>query len=211
LYAAVFAAVLATGVAHGLLTDRWAAAAAETEVDLDRLPLSFDGWDGSTAEADLEQLPRAGEGAKLLRRYVHRASGATVTVFLTRGATGPIVASHQPDSCYPGAGYCFAGPMTRRSVPVGPDARAHEFRVATFSKTERATPLHVRVYWSWTADGGWQVPDNPRLAFAGQRRLYKLYVIRQLVHDNDPLEGDPGAQFIQALIPELGKAFFAGP
>src|SRR5262249_19515698 len=37
LVAAVFAAVLGTGIAHGLLTDRWAA--AEAPPDLDRLPL----------------------------------------------------------------------------------------------------------------------------------------------------------------------------
>jgi hypothetical protein len=208
LYATLFALVLGGGVAHGLLTDRWAAPDGADASWLDRVPLTVGDWDGTPVEMDHDQLPQAGSGDILLRRYVHRASGAAVMLFLTAGRAGPIVSAHQPDSCYPGAGFSFAAPVTKRAVRAG--TRSDEFRVATFSKTERASPLYVRVYWAFSGSGDWRAPDSPRLAYAGQRRLYKMYVIRQLAKASEPLDDDPAVPFIQAIAPELEKSLFPG-
>jgi hypothetical protein len=206
LYTTLFGLVVGGGVAHGLVTDRWSAPEKEDTSWLERVPMTLEEWDGTQAAQDRNELPQASSGNTILRRYVHRASGAAVTLFLTAGRAGPIVAAHQPDSCYPGAGFTLASPLTKRTVAIG--QRSHEFRVATFSKTERASPLHVRVYWSFGGSGDWRAPDSPRLAFAGQRRLYKLYVIRQLAKAAEPLDDDPAIPFLRALAPELEKALF---
>jgi hypothetical protein len=207
--AALLVLVVGSGVVHGLVTDRWAP--AEKVAGLDLVPMTIEDWDGTEIEADSEQLPQVRETSVLLRRYVNRTNGAVVTMFLTGGRAGPIVSAHQPDSCYPGAGYGFASPITKRSFAAGPADRTGEFRVTTFSKTERASPVYLRVYWSFTADGEWRSPDNPRLTFAGRRQVYKLYVIRQLTRSDEPLDGDPAGSFIQALLPAMEKIYFATP
>lgn len=210
LLATVFALVAGTGIVHGLLTDRWASRPAEQAVALDDVPMTIEDWDGAPAELDQDQLPVVDGGKAILRRYVNRVNGTVVTLFLTTGPAGTIIASHTPESCYPGAGFHFAGPALKRSIPTGPDARPQEFRVLTFSKTERASPVHVRVFWGWSVAGDWQNPDYPRLTFAGKRRLHKVYVIRQLARPGEPVDHDPALPFIQALVPQLRKTLFAG-
>jgi hypothetical protein len=146
-----------------------------------------------------------GDGAVLLRRYVNRVNGSAVLVFLTVGRPGPVVSSHCPDSCYPGAGFDCVAPVAKRTIDVsGPQ----EFLTATFSKANRASPIHVRVFWAWSGTGQWSVPDRPRMTFAKYPRLYKLYVIRQLVRPTEPMDGDPITGFVQALVPELDRTLF---
>jgi hypothetical protein len=190
------------GVAQGLLTDRWGASAQQMSAALERVPMTIGDWDGTTSTADDDQLPQAEEGGTLLRRYVNRVTGSVVTLFLAAGRPGPMVAEHHPESCYPGAGFHAETPPTRWTL-TGPDGRGHEFMQVTWSKTERASPVHLRMYWAWTATGEWKVPDNPRLVFAKYRRLYKVYVIRQAVSSREPWEGDAARAFLQALLPEL--------
>jgi hypothetical protein len=208
LYCCLFALLLGGGVVNGLVNGRWAPATEEEAPQLDRLPLSIADWDGTAIDADPDNFPEEQVGNMLLRRYVRRSDGATVTLFLTAGRAGPIVSAHMPDSCYPGAGYQFVTPMTKRSIPAGPEGRTHEFRSATFSKTERALPLYVRIYWAWSATGEWRVPEHPRLTFAGQRWLYKLYVIRQLAQSSEPVDGDVAESFLQALTSQMEQVFF---
>jgi hypothetical protein len=192
------------------VTARWAPSADEGS-RLDLLPMTIEDWDGSSIEVDPEQLPQLLSFGTLLRRYVNRSSGAAVTVFLAAGRTGPMVESHTPDICYPQTGYQLAAPPTKRSLPAGPGGRTAEFRAATFSKTERASPVHLRVYWSFSAGADWRAPDNPRLAFAGRPRVFKLYVIRPLTQSGEPLDGDSAAAFIEALVPAIEKTCFAAP
>jgi hypothetical protein len=209
---AAISLLIGTGIAHGLITDRWSPPAdpqAQAAV-LARVPMTLDDWDGSPLESDKNHLPPQLIEDSLLRRYVNRVDGSAVTLYLRVGRPGPIVGQHSPDSCFPGAGYPFVAPQVRRSVLVGPSARAQQFWVATYSNTERAEPVHGRIFWSWSGSGTWETPDYPRLAFAHFRRLYKLYVVRQLLKAEEPLaENDPAIRFLQVLVPELEKTLFA--
>ena len=45
-----------------------------------------------------------------------RATAQTVTLFLTAGRAGPLVAEHTPESCYMGAGFACPGPVVRQSI-----------------------------------------------------------------------------------------------
>jgi hypothetical protein len=200
--------VLGSGAAHGLLTHRWEQPDDVTPETLGRLPVTIADWDGNPLPVDADYVPAPEDGAVLLRRYVNRVSGDAVLVYLTGGKPGPIGSAHCPDSCYPGAGYKFAAPIAKKTITTHAGSRSHEFRVATFSKTERATPTHVRVFWAWSSTGDWSTPDQPRVTFAKHRRLYKLYVIRLLVRNTEPLETEPAVGFAQLLIPELEKSLF---
>jgi hypothetical protein len=202
LFASAFFALAGIGVAGGVLSGRWAAPDQPIHAALDRIPLTIGDWKGSTPESTADLLPAAEPGTVLLRRYVNGVNGSVVTLFLTVGRPGPVAESHTPDRCYAGAGYACNGSILRQTIS-GEEGRRHEFQVATFSKNERAAPVHVRVFWAWTATGTWQAPEYPRLKFAGERRLFKMYVIRQLLKEGEPLDADPVVPFVQALAPEL--------
>jgi hypothetical protein len=214
LFLTMLAMLAGGGVVHGLLSDRWNPPSLPTQSSLDGLPEVIGDWVGSPAEQAQDELPGGCDGPQLLRHYVNRGTGlgkgregvhgAAVTLFLTVGRPGPVVASHSPESCYPGAGFTCIGGMAKHNI-LGADDRAHEFWMATFGKKERALPVYVRVCWAWTATGTWQVPDYPRLVFARQPRLFKIYVIRQMLKEREPIEDDPIVHFIRAATPELNK------
>jgi hypothetical protein len=210
-YALVLAMLIASGLAHGLITERWSEPPdPQAQVAaFSRIPMVIDDWDGRSVDAQEDQLPQEQVGSALLRRYVNRLDGSAVMVFLSSGRPGPMVAAHLPESCYPGAGYHLVAPQAKRSILSGPSSPRAQFWVANFSKTERAVPVHLRVFWAWSGSGNWETPDHPRLAFAHYHKLYKLYVIRSLLKPEEPLENDPAIGFMKIFLPELDKALFA--
>ncbi len=50
-------------------------------------------------------------------------------------------------------------------------------------------------------------PDAYRWAFAGQRALYKIYVVTQVNSRDTTTTQNPAADFIRAAIPKLNEAF----
>jgi hypothetical protein len=205
----VFAVLVALGIFHGVWNDRWDKAndPAAVTAKLQRTPLSFADWDGQDETATLPETPPGMIGPTAVRRYVNRKTGDVVLVYLTAGRPGPLLVNHQPTDCYPAFGYDLASGPTRFAVPL--DAGSAEFLVGQFNKTDGPVPSYLRVFWSFSGSGTWQVPGAPRLTFARYPTLYKLYVIRNLRKPNEPLEGDPANACIKALLPELEKTLFA--
>jgi hypothetical protein len=195
-------AIVASGIVHGQWTDRWGAPAALAEVParLATVALVLGDWDG-------EALPATGEAPRdvagqLHRRYVHRKTGATITVALVGGRPGP-VSIHSPDVCYGASGYDVVTP-TRFDAPTG-----GEFRTARFVRTRSSEQTKLRIFWAWSANGDWRIPETPRVAFAGAGVLYKLYLIRDLPAREPPLADDPCNDFLSLLLPELKRTLFA--
>jgi hypothetical protein len=210
--AIALALIIAAGLVHGQWTQRWTTShAVETAVArLGRVPMNFGDWRGRSLEMDREQLAMAEIDGYVARRYVDRHGAAAVTILLVCGRPGPI-SVHTPDICYAGAGYEPTGPPAKQSLPNGPSGTRAEFRHALFGKLNAAVPSYLRILWSWSADGAWEAPDNPRLRFAPRQALYKLYVIREMDTAEGQLDGDPTLEFLQTLLPELGRSLFASP
>lgn len=198
------------GLVQGLWTQRWAAQEPEGSPagDLERVPLTIGAWDGKAIDPTARNHPFAEDGGHLLRRYVNRSDGATVTVLLRRGLRGPMVIKHLPTECYISAGYEFAEQPKRFLTPRADRQGDDEFWVATFRKTNEVIPTSVRVYWSWCGAGDWKTPDNPRLAFAAYRFLYKVYFVRSLLHEDEAFEGSPTHDFIREFAQEFRQALF---
>src|SRR5437588_7497456 len=170
-------AVIATGVVQGVWTGRWdrADAAPAAAAVLEQIPLHLGDWQGQPLELSArEAAPYSGV---LYRRYQHQRTGQTVAVVLVSGRPGP-VSIHSPDYCYPASGFDRTT-WVPHQLPFDPDRHAAEFKTAVLTKTQAAAQTQLRVLWSWYAAGAWSVPDNPRLAFAGQAWLYKLHVVRE--------------------------------
>jgi hypothetical protein len=117
------------------------------------------------------------------------------------------VAIHPPDTCYQASGYQVRLPRTY-TVPVEAGASAPEFHVAQMSRTRPGDQTQLQVFWAWSPDGTWSVPDDPRLAFARHAVLFKLYLIREVSNTEEPLEDDPCIDLLRGLLPELQRVLF---
>jgi hypothetical protein len=205
----LLAAIGGVGVVHGLWTERWASIDLNQEIaEMDKIPVKVGAWEGKTIwdESTRAALPDAANC--LVRRYVNHLDGNVASVLVSRGRPGPMVIKHLPTECYPSNGYTLIGAPKRYLSPRADSKITDDFWVATFKKTTDIAPITVRVYWSWSGNGHWQIPDRPRLTFASSPTLYKLYVTQNLHDENDVFEGAPVHEFIKDLTLSLRGSLF---
>ena len=207
----VLVALAAAGIVSGIWTGRFGESASikEAAAHFDRVPLHVGDWDGKVVEED--ETVAGVVGPYSVRRYVNRTTGVMVSTLVNVDRPGPIFVNHTPLSCYPPNGWNLTSDPKRQFIPQGEGVPTADFWVAQFDKTEQSTPVYTRVYWSWTGDGHWQVPESPRLTFARYSLVYKLYVERRLAKQDEPLETDPVNDFIRVFVPELNKTLFKNP
>jgi hypothetical protein len=200
-----------SGLAHGLLTSRWqpseALAAARSRVPL--VPLTIGGWQGRDLPTDPEAFAQARAEAYWMRHYQEGPDGPGVTAILMCGQTGPL-AVHTPDICYPSAGYAMTAPETHIDIPLPGAKRPAQLWTAVFRKELPTGSNQLRLFWTWNASGSWQAPASPRLAFAGEPAIFKLYVVHELVA-GEPLDRDLALEFLVQLLPALNKTLFSAP
>ena len=191
--------LVGSGVVHGLWTDRWSdqgdlGGAAKR---LEQLPSTIGAWHGTLVE--MEKDPNTGLAALIARRYVNASTGKSVTILLGCGRSGP-VCTHTPDVCYAGSGYEVEKPQRFR-LTSKTDVSPPEFWTARFVKERPTGKTHLRIFWSWHGSESWKVADNPRLSFAGEKMLYKMYLIREMVQPDEPIDGDACVEFMRELLP----------
>lgn len=193
--------LVGTGVVHGLWTDRWSepadlSAAAQR---LEQLPTTIGAWRG--ADVEMEKNANTGLTALIARRYVNATTGKSVTVLLGCGRPGP-VCTHTPDVCYAGSGFEVEKPQRFRLTSKSDDAPP-EFWTARMVRERQTGKMHLRIFWSWHGSEGWKVADNPRLSFAGEQVLYKMYLIREMTQPDEPIDGDACVEFMRELLPAI--------
>jgi hypothetical protein len=196
-----------SGAVHGLWTDRWTLSNEQVTQAAERLalvPAGIGKWDGTDIEMTTD--PKLGLAGVLARRFVHQDHSKIVTIYLACGRPGPICV-HSPDACYKADGYREA--ETPRRVTVPNDGKTpSEFWTARYVRQRADEQTNLRIFWAWHASDGWKVADNPRIAFAGEKVLHKLYVIRDLVNPNDTADSEACAEFMRELLPELEQKLF---
>ncbi len=196
------AALVASGVVHGIWTERWqpsvdVARAAER---LDDLPLEIGPWQGQRLEVKPGQAG-AGVAGFIQRRYENPHTGAAVLLALVCGRPGP-VSIHTPEACYGASGY-LVGNRQRVAAPGDQGS----FWKTDAIRTTATDEVRLRIYFGWYASAKWVAPDDARTAFPREPVLHKLYVVREL----GPVESktEPCEEFLQALLPELGRTVLA--
>jgi hypothetical protein len=198
------------GVLHGLWTDRWVPSAdikvAEAGELLKQIPSRIDNWEGTVVSwPEVDEKERV--ETNVVRQYVNQANGNSVGVLFSCGHSRNVALFHTPDQCYPAAGYTLAAPTRIYEVSLEGGATA-AFHVSDFKRQQGPLTQYVRVFWSWSGDGTWYVPDQPRLAFGRHRVLYKLYVTSPLASLDDPIDTDPCVAFIRDVIPAFRETVF---
>jgi hypothetical protein len=206
--AAIAAVIIGAGLVHGAWTNRWgrspemAALAARFE----SVPMAIGEWTAAPFELGVRERKMAGAEACLARAYTNPGRGVTVSVLLIGGLPGKI-STHTPEICYTAAGYDLGTPAAydRR---YGPDGRRANFRTALATR-RGANPDALRILWTWHASTGWVAPEEPRLTFASEPTLCKLYVVRKAGGAAVEPDRDPCNDFLDVLLPVLDRTVFA--
>ena len=202
--AVTLVAIVGSGVAHGLLTDRWQTSPepAKRAARLDLVPYTLEDWDGLDIETDARQVgPVAGF---LHRRYLNRQTGAGVTVFMVCGRPGP-VCIHTPDVCYRASGFEI---LSQEKQRLPEDVAFGEFWTAKLRKTSSTEDYRLRIFWSWTDGNEWSTPESPRLTFAHRPVLFKLYLIREINERNETPDHEPCLDLFRQFLPEWQRVVF---
>ena len=164
---------------------------------LDSVPMTIGDWEGKDLGMDDKTVKTTRARSWLNRSYTRAATGETVNVMLLYGDPGDLGA-HDPKVCYGGIGFDMAGGYTKRKITG--DA-PHEFWSAKF---EKPMPYGgaFEVWWGWGTEGAWRAPDSPRLAFAQETAIYKLYLQQSL---NPARSETPLDNFLPGFLNELQK------
>lgn len=206
--------IIGTGVLHGYRSNRWGEDVVLTEAvaRMDQIPQRIGDWVGTDHEILEEQVKAAEASRVLARNYVNEKDGRAVSLWVVCGRPGP-VAVHTPDICFVGSGQVQKDEQQKYAPTLNKDSQSPldvEFWTADFFRPKDLVPRFQRVFWSWSKDGEWEAPQNPRSEFMWNNKLYKIYIIRTVPPNEELEEGelDPAIQFGELLVPELNKALF---
>jgi hypothetical protein len=196
--------ILATGLVHGVWTERWKQAPEITVAGarLAEVPLTLGDWKGANQDLDEDVIRHARVAGYWARVYTNPKTKKSVSAILMCGRAGPI-AVHRPNECYGGAGYEMAGAPIAYPVHLEAEAPASDFWTARFRKEEAIAPTYLRIFWSWNANGVWTAAPSPRFDFARTPVLYKLYLLREMGSANERLEDDPCVDLLKVLLPAI--------
>ena len=194
------------GIVHGTLTHRWQTATKTDgpESRLHLVPKTIGDWDSQDSKISDAERQMAG----LTRTYTNRRTGAAVTVVLMCGPTGP-VAVHPPTACYRGTGYQQSGATRETVIDLAKEGGTrHVFAIADFYQSTRPEQIQPRIYWAWSTNGTWSVPDSPRFAFAGSPVLFKLSVTCERPLGTQKTPALPIDDFLRLLLAEIQQNVF---
>jgi len=201
--------LLASGLVHGFLSDRWSNRAEElvreARARVDKFPTAVGDWEGFAlpeSELDFGIL----ENDHVSRGYGNRLNGSSVSLLMAAGHARNVWQWHTPDQCYPAQGFELAAPVTKTTVAV--DGIEAEFFCADFTKARGSAPDHRRIFWAFSGDGRWLASDLPKLSFGQYTKLYKVYVSRSLPRPGEPLDNDACLDFLKVALPKLNATFF---
>jgi EpsI family protein len=195
-----------SGYAQGVWSERWM---TFPELDLyaeqlNAIPETIGQWQGTDLGQSDEKVKKiSGAVGELMRTYRNPA-GDEVRVSIICARQRDIF-YHTPERCYPAAGFDMQGEPQQEVLEIGNTTA--EFFTTSFLKSEPTGTHAERGYWSWTGDGKWIAPRNPKLEFAGHRALYKLYVFATIPAGNKGKQTtDFCEQFIREFIPAAEQA-----
>jgi hypothetical protein len=208
LIAAGLSIILLGGMAQGWMTYRWSAntAVAEATVLLDGIPSQIGDWTSSDYALTDNEIEVGRIDGYVKREYVNALTGARVHLLLMCGAAGPI-SLHSPTVCFSGQGYRVVGHQSHASIreKTSGDQR-HDFHQADFGNSAVDDPTLIRLYWAWSTVGKWAAPVNPRVDYAGEPALYKLYVSEQWVPTGTTTDTGVARLFMDEMLPIIRVA-----
>ena len=204
--------VLAAGTyVQGKRSDRWGKASSERLTNftskLKNVPMQVGDWVGRDEPVKEDEFEASNCDGYVSRTYRNR-EGQEVNVYLVSGKAFHVTI-HTPDWCYVGAGYEKHEDPVQYEIEIDNMKQNPELLTTTFVKEESLLKHELRVFWSFSEDGVWKGPRQPKAAYSGKPALYKIYLITDLesVRDNS-IEANPSIEFAKAFMPEVNRVLF---
>jgi len=186
---------------------------AEKKLILADLPLALGPWraeSGAESEATLEpEIARiAGCDDHIIRCYVNEQTGVKVVALVLSGRP-ELLSQHTPEYCFPATGYRLVGEPSMHMVHFGP--KSAQFWEALYVRGRKGAVERQVVQFSFRHAGRWS-PDSAETSYAFRTSPNMLKVqIQRLASEPEWLgEGDPGAEFLSHLLPEIESRIVGG-
>jgi hypothetical protein len=196
--------IMAGAVVHGGVTQRWSDFAVDAS-RAERMHAHVVPFAESISEKIENEVSTLERSIATSRRYASPTREFAAATSIISGVPGA-VATHTPDVCYVASGYTMKGSPVRKSITL-PDGTTAAYLVCDFDKATATSAERVRVRWTWTVNGTWDVPNRPRLAYMGERELFKLYVVTALPPDETPGDDRPVvSEFFAATLMTYSEA-----
>jgi len=206
LIATALALIVSCGMAQGWMTYRWTTNTAVMDAVslLEHVPAQIGDWTSVDHEMPENEIEVGRIEGYVKREYVNGLTGARVHLLLMCGESGPI-SLHPPTVCFSGQGYHVVGQESHLSVKDG-EGCSFDFHEADFGNSAIDDPTLTRLYWAWSTDGEWETPANPRVDFAGEPVLFKLYVSEQWVPSGIVNDTGVAESFMDEMLPVVRSA-----
>ena len=93
----------------------------------------------------------------------------------------------RPTSATAPAATPSARPLPNTLPPASDEQGPAEFWTVDMARTTSAERSRLRIFWAWHGGhDGWQAADKPRVLFASEPVLFKIYLLRDLTGVGDP-------------------------
>ena len=214
---AIVAIVLAAGTyVEGKYSDRWGDAAS---VKLDRftelvsqVPMQIGDWQGIDDQGIGDDEFKKTNCTAYISRMYRNPEGQQVNVYLVSG-TGRHVTIHTPDWCYVGAGFDKVEDPQQYRIQLGetPSDADPEFLTTIFRKEDMMSKQEIRIFWTFSDDGNWAGPKDPKAVFGGRRAMYKFYLITDVNESGWDIESNPTINFVKEFVPTVNKILYQEP
>ena len=200
--------MIVSAVVQGVWDERWTKfpELKEYAARLDNVPKDVGDWKGEVVTESDEEILKAAGAERILTITYHNTSTNEIVHMNLVCARLQDIFYHTPERCYRAHGFEQVTDTSERSVDCG--AMKADFKTATFKRTTETSKENLRIFWSWTANGPWGSPSNPKWTYKGQPVLYKIYVENAADEGGGAVEGSPSIKFIRAFMPELNKGLF---
>ena len=199
---------IGSGVVSGRLDNRWGQTTDLVGAGqrLQELPEQFGPWVRQASQpvnSDIMEMLQCAGG--LHHIYRSRDTGDVVSMALFVGPPGPM-SVHTPEVCYSLAGHVQKENASRFKIRESGSAEEYFWSV-TFKSNDLQGGL-LRVAYGWNSGHGWTAPDQPRFAFGGEAKLYKLQVASSVATQAELSERDPCLEFLRDFVPVANKRLF---
>lgn len=198
------AALSVSAAADSLLTEGLSDPAVlnAANASLEKIPDTIGAWTSTPLKIDEREL-RLGEITGYFRReFRHAETGRAVVLTILCGAAGPM-SVHPPTACFEGVGYSLvSGPAVVGVTDT--EEITISLNKAAFRPQGAMSSDITRVFWGWSADGAWDAPANPRIAYRGQPVLFKLYTVDRAWDSGDGLA--QSETFLADALPVIRRA-----
>jgi Protein of unknown function (DUF3485) len=154
-------------------------ASAACPFPLSELPTDLGKWHaiaGSETHLDPETARVAGSSDHVIRSYTDTTTGETMSVLVIYGLAASIFA-HEPELCYPAAGYAIVTKPTDHEFSLQGSASPVRYRISSYSKTFAGVARIEEVVWSFWHAGSWlpEVASRWKL-FRSAPAMFKIQI-----------------------------------